>query len=119
MYKRQTVSRAVSGKYLQCPQGVFELRYFFSGSSSFSGRDGQETCLLYTSLVFADPTDYDMIKLGDKLVIENAAAQVENEEIIVKNETTGKEYRMIPNLSELEKKMILSGGKINMLKNEE
>ena len=38
-----TVSRAVSGKYLQCPQGVFELRYFFSGSSSFSGRDGQET----------------------------------------------------------------------------
>ena len=70
-------------------------------------------------LVFADPADYDMIKLGDKLVIENAAAQVENEEIIVKNETTGKEYRMIPNLSDLEKKMILSGGKINMLKNEE
>lgn len=37
-----TVSRAVSGKYLQCPQGVFELRYFFSGSSNFSGADGQE-----------------------------------------------------------------------------
>ena len=70
-------------------------------------------------LVFADPADYDRIRLGDKLVIENAAAQVENEEIIVKNETKGEEYKMIPNLSDLEKKMILNGGKINMLKNEE
>lgn len=37
-----TVSRAVNGKYLQCPQGVFELRYFFSGTSNFTGSDGQE-----------------------------------------------------------------------------
>ena len=36
-----TVSRAVNGKYLQCPQGIFELRYFFSGTSSFAGKDGQ------------------------------------------------------------------------------
>ncbi len=70
-------------------------------------------------LVFAEPGDYDKIKLGDKLVIENAAAQVENEEIAVRNETQGEEYKMVPNLSDLEKKMILNGGKINMLKNEE
>lgn len=70
-------------------------------------------------LVFAEPGDYDKIKLGDKLVIENAAAQVENEEIAVRNETQGGEYKMVPNLSDLEKKMILNGGKINMLKNEE
>lgn len=62
-------------------------------------------------LVFADPADYSTLKLGDKLIIEDAAAQVEREEIIVRNETTGKEYRMLPNLSELEKKMILRGGK--------
>jgi len=27
-----TVSRAVAGKYVHTPQGVFELRYFFFGS---------------------------------------------------------------------------------------
>jgi RNA polymerase sigma-54 factor len=26
-----TVSRAVSGKYMQTPQGVFEMKYFFTG----------------------------------------------------------------------------------------
>ena len=41
-------------------------------------------------LVFADPADYSTLKLGDKLIIEDAAAQVEREEIIVRNETTGK-----------------------------
>lgn len=25
-----TVSRVTSGKYLQCPQGLFELKYFFN-----------------------------------------------------------------------------------------
>lgn len=70
-------------------------------------------------LVFADPSDYDAIKLGDKLVIADAADQVQKDEIIVRNETSGKEYRMVPNLSGLEKKMILRGGKINLIKSEE
>ncbi len=36
-----TISRAVNGKYIQCIQGVYELKYFFSGGSSFTGVDGQ------------------------------------------------------------------------------
>ena len=36
-----TVSRTVNGKYLQCSQGIFELRYFFSGTSGFFGEKGQ------------------------------------------------------------------------------
>ena len=32
-----TVSRAVNGKYLQCPQGVYELRYFFAGAADAAG----------------------------------------------------------------------------------
>lgn len=33
-----TVSRAINGKYMQCPRGVFELKYFFqSGVSSALG----------------------------------------------------------------------------------
>ncbi|MBO5659209.1 MAG: RNA polymerase factor sigma-54 [Duodenibacillus sp.] len=33
-----TVSRATADKYLQCPQGTFELKYFFT--SSLAGQDG-------------------------------------------------------------------------------
>ncbi|MBE6045630.1 MAG: RNA polymerase factor sigma-54 [Clostridiales bacterium] len=29
-----TVSRSISGKYLQCPRGVFEIKYFFSAGVS-------------------------------------------------------------------------------------
>jgi RNA polymerase sigma-54 factor len=33
-----TVSRAVSGKYLQCPRGIFEMKFFFtSGVKTASG----------------------------------------------------------------------------------
>ena len=33
-----TVSRAIHGKYMQCPRGVFEIKFFFtSGVSSRSG----------------------------------------------------------------------------------
>jgi RNA polymerase sigma-54 factor len=33
-----TVSRAVSGKYIQTPQGIFEMKYFFtSGIKTSSG----------------------------------------------------------------------------------
>lgn len=34
-----TVSRAVNGKYVLCEQGVFELRYFFTGSASFGNAE--------------------------------------------------------------------------------
>lgn len=39
-----TVSRAVAGKYAHTPQGVFELRYFFS--EAVQGPSGSETPLL-------------------------------------------------------------------------
>lgn len=70
-------------------------------------------------LVFKNPEDYNGLNLGDQLVIENAPAQIEQEELVVKNKTTGKEYVMLPGLSELEKNMILAGGKINMIKSQE
>lgn len=39
-----TVSRAVSGKYMQTPQGIFEMKYFFtSGLHSASGQDVSNT----------------------------------------------------------------------------
>ena len=39
-----TVSRAVANKYAHTPQGVFELRYFFS--ESVNGPEGGNTSLL-------------------------------------------------------------------------
>lgn len=35
-----TVSRSISGKYLQCPGGVFEIKYFFSAGVSNSEGEG-------------------------------------------------------------------------------
>ena len=69
-------------------------------------------------LVFENPADHDDIELGDRLVIANAAAQMEETSVTVLNETKGRKYIMKAELSPLEKKMILAGGKINMLKAE-
>ena len=68
--------------------------------------------------MFDDPKDYDDIALGNKLVIENAVSQVSSEHIEVKNETTGRTYKTHADFSELEAAMILAGGKINYLKQE-
>ena len=39
-----TVSRAVSGKYMQTPQGIFEMKYFFTaGLQTASGEDVSNT----------------------------------------------------------------------------
>lgn len=69
-------------------------------------------------LVFENPADYDDFAIGHKLVIENAIAQLDGEAITVKNLTNGKEYKARGNFSDLEKKMILAGGKINLIKGE-
>jgi len=35
-----TVSRAVSGKYIQTPQGIFEMKYFFTAGIQTANGDG-------------------------------------------------------------------------------
>jgi len=35
-----TVSRAVSGKYMETPQGIFEMKYFFTAGISTSTGEG-------------------------------------------------------------------------------
>jgi aconitate hydratase len=70
-------------------------------------------------LVFDDPADYDDFALGQKLVIENAREQVKNPVILLKNPETGKEYKAISKFSEQEIEMILAGGRINQIKDNE
>ena len=67
-------------------------------------------------LVFDNAADYDEIDMGHELVIENAVDQVQNDTVIVKDLTSGKEIVTKPNFSELETAMILAGGKINYIK---
>ncbi|MEE1038461.1 MAG: aconitate hydratase [Eubacterium sp.] len=69
-------------------------------------------------LTFNNPADYDDFEIGHKLTILNAVEQVQNDTIIVKNITTGKDYEVSHNFSDLEKAMILAGGKINFIKGE-
>jgi RNA polymerase sigma-54 factor len=40
-----TVSRAVSGKYIETPQGIFEMRYFFTSGLSTSNGDVSNTTI--------------------------------------------------------------------------
>ena len=69
-------------------------------------------------LVFVNPDDYDTFDLGDDLVIEDVREQVGDQdgEITVRNVTKDLEYKVRSNFSELEKTMILNGGKINTIK---
>ena len=67
-----TVSRAVNGKYMQSPQGVHELRYFFSGSSRFTSSTGELTSseslkVMIRSLVDAEDC---MTPLSDRSIAE-------------------------------------------------
>lgn len=70
-------------------------------------------------LVFENPDDYDELKLGQKLVIENAKVQIDSAVIIVKNIDTGKEIKTVGNFTQLEISMLKAGGKINMIKGQE
>jgi len=64
-----TVSRAVSGKYIQTPQGMFEMKYFFtSGLQTVSGVDISNTSVK------------DMI--GDLIKREDTAAPLSDEQIV-------------------------------------
>jgi aconitate hydratase len=67
-------------------------------------------------LVFKSEADYEDIDEMDELVIEDAIDQVKNDEIIVKNKTKGHEYVMEFKLPERQKKMVIAGGLLNMVK---
>jgi len=64
-----TVSRGVSGKYMETPQGIFEMKYFFtSGLQTASGIDVSNTSVK------------DM--LGDLINKEDASRPLSDEEIV-------------------------------------
>lgn len=67
-------------------------------------------------LIFKDEKDYDSLNLRDRLSLDNVLAGVEAKELIVKNETTGKEIKVVLDITDRQKEMVLAGGLINMMK---
>ncbi len=61
-------------------------------------------------LTFKNASDYDEISQGDKLSLENLFAGFEKCEIILKNNTTGKEYALNCNFTDRQIKMLKAGG---------
>jgi len=52
----------------------------------------------------------------DELVIDDAIAQVDKSKVVVKNISKNHEYIMGLNITDRQKKMIKSGGLLNMVK---
>ncbi len=69
-------------------------------------------------LVFANAADYDDFSLGQRLRIDNAKVESGNRIVNVINVDTGKVYQTIGDFTPEEHSMLLSGGKINMIKEE-
>lgn len=67
-------------------------------------------------LVFENAADYEALALDQVLVIRDAKTQIHNPMVILTDVNSGKEYRTMSNLSELETAMILAGGKISQIK---
>jgi RNA polymerase sigma-54 factor len=74
-----TVSRAVSGKYMETPQGIFEMKYFFTAGISTSTGEGAMSNTSVKDMIAEifkkeDPTkplsDQEVVKmLGDKGIV--------------------------------------------------
>lgn len=69
-------------------------------------------------LVFENINDYEDFEVGQELIIKDPIKQLSGDKIVVENITNKKVYTTIHDFSDLEKKMILEGGKINLIKGE-
>ncbi len=67
-------------------------------------------------LVFRDPGDYEKLSPGDKLVIENAPAQLENEIIWLGRRNDGARFPAYHNLTDRQVRIIKAGGLLNYTK---
>ncbi len=67
-------------------------------------------------LVFANPEDYDKIDSYDELEFENFIEQLKTKRLVVKNETKYFKFDVVLEVSESELEVILSGGQLNLIK---
>jgi len=68
-------------------------------------------------LTFIDEKDYEKLNKDDELFIENAISQVKSGwNVVVKNITCGYDFEMRLDVSELQRQMLICGGRLNQIK---
>lgn len=67
-------------------------------------------------LTFINEDDYDTIDIDDVLSAKDMLKQLDGDEIIIKNETKNKEYKLRLEVSDRERMLLKNGGLINYLK---
>ena len=68
-------------------------------------------------LVFDNENDYEGISCGDELEISDIISQIsKGDTVVVKNNTTGKEFKTNVSLSERQRAMLIAGGLLNYTK---
>lgn len=67
-------------------------------------------------LVFENPEDYAQINTLDELRIDVAASQVESGIVIIKNMTSKVEYKMLLQVTDRQKSILIKGGLLNFVK---
>ena len=67
-------------------------------------------------LTFIDEADYDTIDIDDVLSAKDVLKQLDTDEVIIKNETKNKEYKLRLIVSDRERMLLKNGGLINYLK---
>ncbi|PJI07348.1 MULTISPECIES: aconitate hydratase [Clostridium] len=66
-------------------------------------------------LVFADEADYDKIDKNDEIEINDVINQVKNGVVYIKNVSKSEKYKMILDIPERQKDMLICGGKLNQM----
>lgn len=67
-------------------------------------------------LTFIDEADYDTIDIDDVLSAKDVLKQLDTDEVVIKNETKNKEYKLKLTVSDRERMLLKNGGLINYLK---
>jgi RNA polymerase sigma-54 factor len=70
-----TVSRAVSGKYIQTPQGVFEMKYFFTAGIQTASGDGLSNTSVKDMIAEIFKNENTSKPLSDQEVVEMLQAK--------------------------------------------
>jgi aconitate hydratase len=70
-------------------------------------------------LVFADSNDYSEINAGDELEISNIKEQLNNNVILALNKNSSKEIKLLLEVTDRERQILISGGYINYISSRE
>ena len=88
-----TVSRAVSGKYMQTPQGIFEMKYFFSAGIQTASGDGVPTISMSNTSVKNIIADiFNAEDTGKPLSDQEVVRMLKEKGIVIARRTVAK-YR--------------------------